>query len=62
MQIRTPEVSREARRLRRPPLKNGAPNFRRLRAAERAVWPFGRVGTASSRAGFRGPGQIWPEG
>eukprot|EP00969_Alexandrium_andersonii_P268138 11849105-Alexandrium_andersonii.AAC.1 len=26
--------------------------------AERAVWPVGRAGTATSRAGFSGPGQF----
>eukprot|EP00969_Alexandrium_andersonii_P015634 683790-Alexandrium_andersonii.AAC.1 len=41
----------EARRLRRSPLKSGASNFCRFRSAERAVWPIGRAGTASSRAG-----------
>eukprot|EP00969_Alexandrium_andersonii_P132169 5844549-Alexandrium_andersonii.AAC.1 len=30
----------------------GAPNFRRFRAAEKAVWPVGRAGTATSRAEF----------
>eukprot|EP00969_Alexandrium_andersonii_P322204 14236646-Alexandrium_andersonii.AAC.1 len=42
MQIRAPEGPREARHLRRPPLESGAPKCRRLRAAERAVWPVGR--------------------
>eukprot|EP00969_Alexandrium_andersonii_P355704 15444997-Alexandrium_andersonii.AAC.1 len=31
-------------------------DFCRLRAVERAAWPVGRVGTANSRAGFRGLG------
>eukprot|EP00969_Alexandrium_andersonii_P210360 9292576-Alexandrium_andersonii.AAC.1 len=41
----------EARRLRRPPLESRASNFGRLRAAEKAVWPVGRAGTATSQAG-----------
>eukprot|EP00969_Alexandrium_andersonii_P276448 12219036-Alexandrium_andersonii.AAC.1 len=49
MQIRAPVTPREAQG---PPLDSGAPNFCRFRAAERAVWPFGRAGTASSRVGF----------
>eukprot|EP00969_Alexandrium_andersonii_P289423 12793114-Alexandrium_andersonii.AAC.1 len=52
MQIRAPEAPREARRLRRPPLEGGASIFCRFRAAEKAVRPVGRAGTASSRAGF----------
>eukprot|EP00969_Alexandrium_andersonii_P297607 13153748-Alexandrium_andersonii.AAC.1 len=36
LQIRAPEAPREARRLRCPPLKSGAPNFCRFRAAKRA--------------------------
>eukprot|EP00969_Alexandrium_andersonii_P174643 7721938-Alexandrium_andersonii.AAC.1 len=56
MQIRAPQAPREARRLRHPPLESGAPNFRRLRAAERAVWPVGGAGAASSRAGCSRPG------
>eukprot|EP00969_Alexandrium_andersonii_P284165 12563415-Alexandrium_andersonii.AAC.1 len=59
MQVRAPEAPREARRLRRPHLESGAPNFRRFRAAERAGWPVGRAWTATtSRAGFWGPGQF----
>eukprot|EP00969_Alexandrium_andersonii_P256724 11349774-Alexandrium_andersonii.AAC.1 len=30
----------------------GSPTFCRFRAAERAGWPVGRAGTATSRAGF----------
>eukprot|EP00969_Alexandrium_andersonii_P176277 7794868-Alexandrium_andersonii.AAC.1 len=50
MQIRAPEVPREAR----PPLESWAPDFCRFRAAERAIWPVGRAETASSRAGCFG--------
>eukprot|EP00969_Alexandrium_andersonii_P324833 14353287-Alexandrium_andersonii.AAC.1 len=50
MQIRAPEAPGEALRLRCPPLASGALHFRRLRVAERAVWPVGRVGAATSRA------------
>eukprot|EP00969_Alexandrium_andersonii_P268177 11850642-Alexandrium_andersonii.AAC.1 len=53
MQIGAPEAPREARRL-APPLESGAPNFFRLRAAERAIWPVRRLGTATFRAGFWG--------
>eukprot|EP00969_Alexandrium_andersonii_P199369 8804418-Alexandrium_andersonii.AAC.1 len=52
MQIRAPEAQRELRRLWRRPLKSRAPHFCRLRAAERAVRPVGRAGTATLRAGF----------
>eukprot|EP00969_Alexandrium_andersonii_P151047 6678519-Alexandrium_andersonii.AAC.1 len=59
MQIRVPEVPREARRPRRPPPESGAPNFCGLRAAERAAWPVGRARTATSQAGVWGrPGQF----
>eukprot|EP00969_Alexandrium_andersonii_P365960 15467391-Alexandrium_andersonii.AAC.1 len=58
MQIRAPEAPREARRLQRPPLESGAPNFYEFRAVERAVWPVGQAGTASSRAGVSRPGPI----
>eukprot|EP00969_Alexandrium_andersonii_P353738 15440580-Alexandrium_andersonii.AAC.1 len=52
MQIRVPDARREARRLWRPPLESGAPNFRRLRVAERAVWPVGRAATVTSPPGL----------
>eukprot|EP00969_Alexandrium_andersonii_P099802 4402920-Alexandrium_andersonii.AAC.1 len=55
MQIRAPRAPCEAQRLWRPPLESGAPNFCRLRAAERAVWPVGRAET--SWVGFGAP---WP--
>eukprot|EP00969_Alexandrium_andersonii_P187163 8269893-Alexandrium_andersonii.AAC.1 len=34
LQIRAPEAPREARRFKRPPLKNGAPSFCRFRASK----------------------------
>eukprot|EP00969_Alexandrium_andersonii_P160531 7093158-Alexandrium_andersonii.AAC.1 len=42
-------------RLRRPSLESGAPDFCGIRAAERALRPVGRVGTATSWAGFVAP-------
>eukprot|EP00969_Alexandrium_andersonii_P249357 11020634-Alexandrium_andersonii.AAC.1 len=36
----------------------GAPNFFRFQAAERAGWPVKRAGTSTSRAGIWGPGQF----
>eukprot|EP00969_Alexandrium_andersonii_P219242 9682706-Alexandrium_andersonii.AAC.1 len=36
----------------------GAPSFCRFRAAERAVWPVGRAGTATSWAGLWGSDQF----
>eukprot|EP00969_Alexandrium_andersonii_P265581 11736701-Alexandrium_andersonii.AAC.1 len=51
MQIRAPEAPR-------PPLESGAPNFCRFRAKERAIWPVGRAGTATSQAGCSGPGHF----
>eukprot|EP00969_Alexandrium_andersonii_P023138 1011889-Alexandrium_andersonii.AAC.1 len=54
MQIRAPEAPREARRLWLLPLESGAPNIRKLRASERAVWPVTRAETATSRAGLWG--------
>eukprot|EP00969_Alexandrium_andersonii_P193265 8536185-Alexandrium_andersonii.AAC.1 len=62
MQIRAPEAPREARHLQRSLLQSGAPNFCRFRAAEKAVWPVGRAGTASSRAGFLRPGPTFTRG
>eukprot|EP00969_Alexandrium_andersonii_P195597 8640601-Alexandrium_andersonii.AAC.1 len=54
MQIRAPEAPCDARRIRRPPLESGAPKCCGFRATERADWPAGRVGTATSWAGFWG--------
>eukprot|EP00969_Alexandrium_andersonii_P373249 15483562-Alexandrium_andersonii.AAC.1 len=36
----------------------GAPKSCRFRAVDRAIWPVGRAGTATSGAGFWGLGQF----
>eukprot|EP00969_Alexandrium_andersonii_P328238 14505082-Alexandrium_andersonii.AAC.1 len=55
MQIRAPEAPREAQRLRRSPLKSGAPMSCRFRAAERAVRSVGRAGTTAPSGWILGP-------
>eukprot|EP00969_Alexandrium_andersonii_P058555 2581133-Alexandrium_andersonii.AAC.1 len=52
MQIRGPVAPHEARRLRRPPLDSGAPNFCRVRAAEGALGSSGELGPRPPGLGF----------
>eukprot|EP00969_Alexandrium_andersonii_P213876 9444917-Alexandrium_andersonii.AAC.1 len=51
-------AARSAEPLEPLPLESGAPMCCKSRAAERAVWPATRAGTATSVAGCWGPGQL----